>query len=166
MRSRCTTGGGAGPVGCRLTPSDGREGQQCAAGRPDLDLGAEGRAHAAVITRCPPAVVDLDLADRVLPVLPQPVLVEAGVEVVPRQHFGLLALTGRVPVERQRCAGEDLRARALPPLEREVLAPAVEPATVRPDATDHGTDPAVAAREQSFDDRRPPVVVADADRLA
>ena len=58
-------------------------------GGADLDLGVHLRAHAAVVAGGPAAVLDLDGVgvDGVLPVSPQPVLVEAGVEVVPREHL-------------------------------------------------------------------------------
>ena len=52
------------------------------------------------------------------------------------------------------------------PLEREVLAPAVEARAVAPHLLDDRADPAVAAGEQSFDDARLAVVVAEADGLA
>ena len=48
----------------------------------------------------------------------------------------------------------------------EVLAPAVEPAAVAPHRLDDPADPAVAAGQQSFDDARAAVVVAEADRPA
>src|SRR6478735_4313259 len=86
--------------------AEDRERQQGLARRPDLDLGAHLGADAAVEARGPPAVVDLGLVERVLPVLPEPVLVEAGVEVVPRQHLVLLALAGREPGDVDGLVGE------------------------------------------------------------
>src|SRR5581483_7120689 len=146
------------PSGClrvltTAAESDDGERQELPAGRPDLDLRALRRADAAVVAGRPPAVVDLDPADRVLPVGPHPVLVEPGVEVVPRQHLGEVALAGGVPVEAHRCAGEDLGRAPLPALEGEVLAPAVEAAAVLPHPADDRADATVAARQQSFDDR-------------
>src|SRR3954469_9067558 len=108
-------------------PRSGRAGREGGpAGGTGLDLGAHGRADAAVVAGGPPTVVDLDLAQRVLPVLPHPVLVEPGVEVVPGQHLGVLTLAGGVPVEPDRRAGEDGLARGGPVVVGEVLAPAVE----------------------------------------
>src|SRR5690606_40527591 len=82
--------------------------------------------------RSPAAVFDLGARDGVLPVLPEPLAVEPGVEVVPRQDLVLLALARGVPV--------DVDAAPLggghPPLEGEVLAPAVETAAVLPDGPD------------------------------
>src|SRR5436309_3028349 len=64
-----------------------REREQLLTGRPDLDLGVHGRADAAIEARSPAAVLDLGLVERVLPVLPEPVLVQARVEVVPGQDL-------------------------------------------------------------------------------
>src|ERR1017187_3355320 len=47
-----------------------------------------------------------------------------------------------------------------------MLAPALEPGTVLPGRPDDLRHPAVTAGQQSLDDRRPAVVVAEADRLA
>src|SRR3954469_5345039 len=87
------------------------QGQQLPAGRADLDLGVHRRADAAVEARGPAAVVLLVLAQRVLPVLPEPILVEARVEVVPREHLGLVALAGGEPVEVDAEAGQHLAGR-------------------------------------------------------
>src|SRR5690606_37310576 len=139
--------------------SDDGERKEFPARRPDLDLGAHGGADAAVVARSPAAVFDLGARDGVLPVLPEPLAVEPGVEVVPRQDLVLLALARGVPV--------DVDAAPLggghPPLEGEVLAPAVETAAVLPDGADDGADPAVAARQQALPDGRLAVVVAVAD---
>src|SRR5690606_23887400 len=84
--------------GCPARPSaHHRQRQEPLAGGADLDLGVHLRAHAAVEARRPPAVLDLTLLERVQPVLPQPLLVQAGVDVVPRQHLVLAALPGGVP---------------------------------------------------------------------
>src|SRR5690606_38891639 len=99
---------------------DRRDGEQALARRADLDLGAHLRADAAVIARRPAAVLDLGGAggvDRVLPVLPQPLAVQARVEVIPRQHLVLVALPGGVPVEVHRLVGQRLLAGAHPPVE-------------------------------------------------
>src|SRR3954447_68510 len=151
MRSRWTTGGGGGRSGCRdiRSASDRSQRQHLPPGRADLDLCAERGADAAVVAGGPAAVVDLDRAQRVLPVLPHPVLVETGVEVVPRQDLGLLALTRGVTVEAHRSLGEHLSAGLLPPLEREVLAPPVEAATVAPHLLDDRADSSIAAGQQS-----------------
>src|SRR4029079_1763798 len=102
--------------------------------------------------------------ERILPVGPQPVLVEAGVEVVPGEHLVVVALPGGVPVEVDIDHGP--RAALQPPVVGEVLAPAVEPAAVAPDLLDDGADPAVAARQQSLDGAGLAVVVAETDRPA
>ena len=137
------------------------ERQQLRAGRADLDLGAHLRADAAVEARDPAAVVEVLLGERVLPVRPEPLLVQPAVEVVPGQDLVLLALARRVPVD---VDADGLRA-GHPAVVGEVLAPAVEPAAVAPDRLDHLTDPAVPAAQQSFDDAGLAVVVPVADRL-
>src|SRR3954447_2571437 len=83
----------------RAQPVGRGEREQLLAGGADLDLGVHRRADAAVEARGPAAVVLLELGRRVLPVLPQPVLVEAGVEVIPREDLQLVALADGVPVE-------------------------------------------------------------------
>src|SRR5207302_478169 len=133
--------------------------------RADLDLGAHLRADPAVEARRPAAVLDLDLGQGVLPVLPEPVAVQAGVEVVPGQHLGVVALAGGVPVDVDRPAGERALGAAHPALEGEVLAPAVEPRTVLPDRPDDLPDPPVAPGEQALDDAGFAVVVPEPDRL-
>src|SRR5580704_15525946 len=125
--------------------SDRGEGKHGAAGRADLVFGAHRRADPAVVARRPAAVLDVAAEQRLLPVLPQPLLVQAGVEVVPRQHLGLLALPGGVPVERGRATVEYLRAGLRPAVEREVLTPAVEALAVLPNLADHRADPAITA---------------------
>src|SRR4051812_18800652 len=140
--------------------------QERAAGRADLDLGAHRRADAAVVAGRPAAVFDFLRLERVLPVVPEPVLVQPGVQVVPGEHLRLEPLAHGVPVERHGRVAEDRLAGRDPAVEGEVLAPAVEAAAVLPHLADHRADPAVAAGEESFDDRRAAVVVADADGLA
>src|SRR3712207_7086358 len=151
--------------GHRSAPDDG-ERQQAAAGGADLDLGAHGRADAAVVAGGPPAVGDLLLAERLLPVVPEPLLVEPRVQVVPGQDLVLGALAGGEPVEvdaeRRQLPGGGRR----PPVVGEVLAPAVEPAALAPHPLDHPADPAVAAGEQALHDAGLAVVVAQADRAA
>ena len=142
-----------------------RDGQQRLTGRTRLDLGAHLRAHAAVEARRPPAVVDVGLVQRVLPVLPQPVTVEPRVEVVPRQHLVALAVTRGVPVDVDGLVGQRLLGRSHPAGEREVLAPPVEAATVVVHRLDDFPHATVAAREQSLDDAGLAVVVAEADGL-
>src|SRR5258706_8455931 len=61
-------------------PADRGERQQLAARRADLDLGVLAGADAAVEARRPAAVVLLVAGQGVLPVLPEPVLVEPRVE--------------------------------------------------------------------------------------
>src|SRR4051812_5840758 len=130
---------------------DRGQGQQFPAGRADLDLGVHRGADAAVEARGPAAVVLLVLAERILPVLPEPVLVQAGVEVVPREHLGLVALAGGEPVEVDAEAGQHLGGRFDPAGVREVLAPAVETSAFFPDAPDDGADAPIAPRQQALD---------------
>src|ERR671920_849267 len=129
------------------TGSDHRQREQPLAGGADLDVGVHLGAHAAVVARGPAAVVDLGGVgvEGVLPVGPQPVLVETGVEVVPRQHLVVVALAHGVPVEVDAGAGQRLLAGGDPAVVGEVLAPAVEPAAVAPDRLDDLADPAVPA---------------------
>src|SRR5690606_22971462 len=102
--------------------------QQLLARRADLDAGVHLRAHPAVEAWGPAAVVDLGLVEGVLPVLPEPVLVEAGVEVVPGEDLLVGALAGGVPVDVDAERGEGLVGAGHPAVVGEVLAPAVEAA--------------------------------------
>src|SRR6516225_4103490 len=99
-------------------------------GRPCLDLRTHRRAYPTLITRRPPAIFHFTGAiggEGRLPVLPQPVTVEARVQVIPRQYLVIVALSRGVPAEAHRAVAEDGRACGNPPAEREVLTPAVEP---------------------------------------
>src|SRR5215467_16226629 len=120
------------------------EGKQAPARRSYLNLGAHRRARAALEARRPPAVLDLGRprgVDRGLPVLPEPVALQAGVQVIPRKDLGVAALPGGVPVQVHPVAGQrDLRALS-PSLEGERLAPAVEPGAVLPRRPDDLRDP-------------------------
>src|SRR3954453_9245753 len=140
-------------VRVRRGAKPGRRGEreQLLAGGADLDLGVHRRADAAVEARGPAAVVLLDPGYRVLPVLPEPVLVQARVQVVPGQHLELLALAGGEPVQVHAERGQRLGARLDPARVREVLAPAVETLALVPGSPDHRTDPPVTAREQALD---------------
>ena len=167
-RSGCAASGRSAAAAARRAggPSDDGEREQAAAGRADLDLGAHRRADAAVVARGPAAVVDLLLGQRVLPVVPEPLLVQPGVQVVPGQHLVLGALAGGEPVEVDAEGRQLLGGRRRPAVEGEVLAPAVELAAVAPDPLDDPADPAVAAGEQSLDHAGLAVVVAQADGAA
>src|SRR4051812_9828995 len=81
----------------RASGTEHGEREQRLAGGADLDLGAHLGADAAVEAGGPAAVLDLGLVEGVEPVLPEPLLVEPGVDVVPRQHLALLALARGVP---------------------------------------------------------------------
>src|SRR5689334_2677943 len=131
--------------------ADRGERQQLATGRADLDLRVHARAHAAVEARRPPAVVLLELGERVLPVLPEPLLVQPGVEMVPGQNLVLVALACGEPGHVDAVPREHLGRGLRPPLEREVLGPAVEPAALLPDPSDDLADAPVAAAEQALD---------------
>src|SRR5690606_38952583 len=121
-----------------------------------------------VVAGSPPAVLDVDRVrvERVLPVLPQPVLVEPGVEVVPGQHLVVAAFAGGEPVEVNAGAAESTLCGRHPALVGKVLAPAVEAATVAPGLLDDPADAAIASGEQSLDDAGLAVVVAEADGSA
>src|SRR3954469_9021792 len=127
--------------------SDHGERQEPLPRGPDLDLGVHLRADAAVVAGGPPAVLDLGGlgVEGVLPVGPQPVLVEAGVEVVPGQHLVVLALAGGEPGEVEPRARERALGALGPAVVGEVLAPAVEAAAVTPDLLDDRADAAVPA---------------------
>src|SRR5690606_34985212 len=95
------------------------ERQQLTPARPDLNLGPHRRAYAAVVTGGPAAVLDLAPGQGVLPVPPQPLAVETGVEVVPRQDLVLVAFPRGVPVEVDGLVGERLGGALGPAVERE-----------------------------------------------
>src|SRR5690606_21419427 len=144
---------------------DRGEREELLACRADLDLGIHAGADAAVVARGPAAVVDLDLVEGVLPVLPEPVAVEAGVEVVPGEHLGVVALADGVPLRAHRCVRELGLAGGDPAVVGEVLAPTVEATALGPHPPDHRADAPVAAGEQALDRGRLAVVVPEADRL-
>src|ERR1035437_5181279 len=133
------------------------------AGGPDLDLGVHLRADPTVEARVPAAVLDLDVVEGVLPVLPQPVLVQAGVEVVPGQHLVLLTLASGEPGDVDRLVRQGDLGTPHPAFIAEVLAPAVEPGTVTPGRLDDLADTAVTAGQQSFDDAGFAIVIAETD---
>ena len=80
----------------RSLPNNGQR-QQFLTRWSDLDVGAHARAYATVVTRCPTAVIEFGLIEGVLPVVPQPLLVQPGVEVVPRQDLEFLTFSDGVP---------------------------------------------------------------------
>src|SRR5689334_12865050 len=138
-------------------------------GGPNLDLGAHGRTDPAFITRRPATIFHLARAlgrDGILPVLPQPVAVKARIQVIPREHLAVVTFARSIPCKIHRLPGQRLVRASLPALEREVLAPAVEPRAIAPCRQDHGAHPAVAAGQQPLDQAGLPVVVAVPDRLA
>src|SRR6202046_3407314 len=109
-----------------------------------LDLGPHGRAHPAFITRSPAAIFHLRRGlgrDRVLPVLPEPVTVEACVQVVPGEHLTVITLARSVPCQVHRLPDQGSLRRAQPPLVGEVLAPPVEPPAIPPRGHDHAAHP-------------------------
>src|SRR4051812_34813609 len=67
--------------------SDNAEWEELGSGRADLDLGAHLRTDTAVEARDPAAVVELLLVEGFLPVGPEPLLIQAAVEVVPGQDL-------------------------------------------------------------------------------
>ena len=80
--------------------------------------------------------------ERVLPVLPEPVPVQPGVEVVPGQHLVVARARGWCTRPVDAVAGQRLGGAPRPALVGEVLAPAVEPAAVLPSRPDHLGRPA------------------------
>src|SRR5438105_752322 len=141
----------------------GSQRKQILTGRTDLDVGPHRRADPAVETRCPAAVVLLVAGQRVLPVVPEPLLVQAGVEVIPRQHFVGIALTGGEEGDVDSLTCERTLRGIDPTFVAEMLAPAVEAPAVTPNLLDHRADPSITAREQSFDQGRLAVVIAHPD---
>ena len=114
-----------------------------------LHLGGPGRVH------------------RVLPVLPEPVAVQPGVQVIPRQHLAVLPLAGGVPVQVHR--GWPASASAAARCQRSKEKCSLQPSNRAPSA--HAALITAAtrrspARQQALDDRRLAVVVPVADRLA
>src|SRR5215207_11251002 len=107
------------------------------------------RSFWTVVAGGPPAIGDLLLLQRLLPVVPEELLVQAGVQVVPGQDLVLGALAGGEPVEVDAEGPQLLLRRRRPAVVGEVLAPAVELASVAPDPLDDPAHPAVAAGEQS-----------------
>ena len=106
-------------------------------------------AGPAVVAGGPAAVLEADLVERVAPVLPEEVLVQAGREVVPGQHLVLGAVPVHVPVDVEAVAGHGVD----PELEVEALGPLLERAAVAPDVLDDRTEPAIAAADDALDDR-------------
>src|SRR5580658_5408023 len=137
--------------------------------RAHLDLGPHRRTDPAFITRSPAALFHLGYAlgsDRVLPVLPEPVAVEACVEVVPGEHLTVITFARSIPCQVHRLPDQGRLSRAQPPLVGEVLAPPVETPAIPPRRQDHAAHSPVTAGEQALDLARPPVVIAEADGLA
>src|SRR5690606_581169 len=118
-------------------------------------------AGAAVVAGGPPAVGQADLGERVLPVLPQEILVEAGRDVVPRQDLVLGAVPVDVPVDVEAVVGHGLE----PQVEAEVLAPLLDRAAAAPRLLDHGAEASVAARRQTLDEAGLGVVPGELDTL-
>ena len=89
-----------GPPTC--TPDDRRAGAASCRSGPTWMSVPMLRADAAVEAGDPAAVVELALGERVLPVRPEPLLVEPGVEVVPGQHLVLARARGWCTSRRRR----------------------------------------------------------------
>src|SRR5215207_427793 len=142
------------------------ERKQRATGRADLNGGVQLRTNPALEAWRPAAVVDLDLIQGVLPVLPQPLPIQAGIQMLPGQHLGVVALARGVPVKIDSGAIQASLGATSPTLVREVLAPAVESAAIPPNCFDDRAHTAIAATQQSFDDARLPIVITEADRPA
>src|SRR5690606_20679050 len=127
---------------------------------PGLVLEVQSRAHPAVVAGGPAAVLELGLTvHRVAVVLPQPVLLQTGVEVVPGEHLVLVALP-RVPGD----VHARLGAGTPPGLDVEALVPPVEAGPQLEGALDGRRHAAVAAGQQALDDAGQRVVVAQVDR--
>ena len=84
-------------------------------------------------------------SDGILPVLPQPVAVKTRVQVIPGEHLAVITFARSIPCKIHRLPGQGRLGTPLPALEREVLAPSVEPPAVPPRRQDHAAHPAVAA---------------------
>src|SRR5215216_2428138 len=110
--------------------------KQRATSRANLNGGVQLRTNPALEAWCPAAIVDLDLIQGVLPVLPQPLPIQAGIQVIPGQHLGVVALAGGVPVKIDSAAIQASLGATSPALVREVLAPAVESAAIPPNCFD------------------------------
>src|SRR5205807_3474628 len=87
--------------------------------------------------------------ERVLPVLPEEVLVQAGADVVPGKHLVVGAVAGDVPVDGEAVPRHGL----LPQPQVEVLAPLLEDAAPAPHVLDDGADTSVAAGCDAFAQR-------------
>src|SRR5580704_2865345 len=120
-------------------------------------LEAELRAGATVVTRRPSAILDGNARERVLPVAPQKVAVQAGRDVVPRQRLELAPVAVTHLVEAQPLGGE----RLLPQREVEALGPLLERAPGAPDPFDDGAHPTVAPAGEPLGHRGGRVVPAD-----
>src|SRR6056297_2687802 len=85
----------------RLAAAESRreDGKTEATGVPGVVLETQAGADAAVVAGGPAAVVELLGGPGILPVLPQPALLQAGVEVVPGQRLVRAALAPAVPGE-------------------------------------------------------------------
>src|SRR5262245_7336371 len=94
------------------------------------------------------------LGEGCLPVTPQEILVEAGLHVRPRKQLVTGAMPRDIPVRVQALGVH----RVEPAVEREMLAPFLERASVAPYPLDHAPDPAVAARRDAFGEGRGRVV--------
>src|SRR5262245_51594925 len=105
-----------------LTPARGRD------GRRNHVLQRVPRAHPAVVARRPPTIGEPVLGQRGLPVAPEEVAVQAGGDVIPREHFVLGAVARHVPVGVEALDGHGLQ----PTVEPEVLAPLLERAARTP----------------------------------
>src|ERR1700733_4239129 len=141
---------------------------QALPGGPHLDFRTHSGTYPAFITRSPAAIFHLGRAlgsDGVLPVLPQPVAVKTRVQVIPGEHLTVITFARSVPCNIHRLRGQRRFGAASSLLEREALAPPVDPGAGPPRCQDHGGDPAVPARQQALDERGLPVVIPEADRL-
>ena len=116
-------------------------------------------AGAAVVARGPSAVFQAHLVQRVPPVLPQEVLVEASRQMVPGQDLVGGAVPAGVPV-RVEPAG---RHRLQPQAGVEVLGPLLEGAPGPPDPLDHRAQAAVPAAGQPLGQGRLRVVPLETD---
>src|SRR5581483_11926976 len=124
-------------------------------------LEAVSGARTAVVARGPAAVLDGGLGQRVLPVGPEEVTVQAGRDVVPGQRLVLLAVAVGHLVEAETLSSQ----RLLPQREVEALRPLLEGATGPPDPLDDPAHTAVAPAGQSLGGRGGRIVPADGEAL-
>ena len=111
-------------------------------------------ADSAVVAGGPTTIFDPALSQGCLPIVPEEVAVQARREMCPRQHLVAVAMTVRVPLERQALRREGIG----PETKVKVLTPLLERATGMPDTLDHTTNTPVTTTGNPFGGARCGVV--------